>query len=79
MILANGNLFVTDVTIRQGLKAIEIVKQKLGCAVLGVEFERDDEDVVDANKPIVSCMVHNVEGVHLYQVDVVDKTIKLYK
>ena len=78
MILPNGNLFVTDVTIRQGLKAIEIVKQKLNCAVLGVEFERD-KDLVDANKPIVSCMVHNVEGTHLYQVDVVDKTIKLYK
>jgi len=81
MILPSGNLFVTDVTLRNGLKAIELVKEKLNVVVLGVEFERDkpDSDIVDATKPIVSCMIHDVKGVHLYQVDLVDKTIELYK
>ena len=81
MILPSGNLFVTDVTLRNGIKAIEVVKEKLNCAVLGVEFEREtpDSDIVNCTKPIVSCMVHNVQGVHLYQVDVVEKTIELYK
>jgi len=81
MILPSGNLFVTDTTLRNGVKAIELVKQKLNCAVLGVEFEREaaDSDIVNCNKPIVSCLVHNVQGVHLYQIDLTEKTIELYK
>jgi len=81
MILPSENLFVTDTTLRNGAKAIDMVKEKLTCAVLGVEFEREapDSDIVNCNKPIVSCMIHNVKGVHLYQVDLVDKTIELYK
>ena len=81
MILPSGNLFVTDTTLRNGAKAIEIVREKLTCAILGVEFEREseDSDIVNCNKPIVSCMIHNVKGVHLYEVDIVDKTIELYK
>jgi len=81
MILPSGNLFMTSTTLRNGAKAIELVKEKLTCAVLGVEFEREaaDSDIVNCNKPIVSCMIHNVQGVHLYQVDLVEKTIELYK
>ena len=72
---------MTDTAVRNGAKAIELVKKKLTCAVLGVEFEMEssDSDIVNCNKPIVSCMVHNVKGVHLYEVDLIDKTIELYK
>ena len=83
MILPSGNLFMTDTTLQNGVKAIEIVREKLTCAILGVEFEREGDennvDIVNCNKPIVSCMIHNVKGVHLYEVDLVDKTIELYK
>ena len=79
MILANGNMFITDVALENGLEAIKIIKEKLACTVLGVEFEMDDSDTPICTRPIVSFLVPCVEGVHMYQVNVSDKTLKVYK
>lgn len=83
MILGNNNLFLADTTLEQGLKAINIIKDKFdGAIILGVEFECDPDEVgkIDSNKimsPIVSCLLHGIGGVHNYCVDVVDGTLEL--
>ena len=86
MILDNKNLFLADTTLEQGLKAINIIKDKFKDAgrpiILGVEFECDPNEAgrIDSEKvmtPIVSCLLHGVSGVHHYRVDVVEKTIEL--
>ena len=83
MICDNGNLFLSDTTLRVGLKAIDIIKDKFeGAIILGVEFECDRSEVghIDSNKvmsPIVSCLLHGVSGVHNYRVDTVDKLIEV--
>jgi len=80
MILANGNMFITDVAMENGLEAIKIVKEKLACTVLGVEFELGGTaDVPIVTRPIVSVLMHDIEGVHTYQVNVSEKTLKVYK
>jgi hypothetical protein len=79
MILANGNMFITDVAMENGLAAVKIVKEKLACTVLGVEFEVNDKDLLtNCTRPIVSVLMHDIEGVHTYQVNVSDKTLKVY-
>lgn len=86
MILENKNLFLADTTLEQGLKAINIIKDKFKdtsrAIILGVEFECDRKEAgrIDSDKimtPIVSCLLHGVSGVHNYRVDVVEKTIEL--
>lgn len=83
MILDNNNLFLADTTLEQGLKAVNIVKDKFdGAIILGVEFEcvHDEVGKIDSEKvmsPIVSCLLHGIRGVHNYRVDVVEKTLDL--
>ena len=79
-ILKNGNVFLSDIAMRNGLDAIEILKKRMdGVIILGVEFEIDDDNVANATRPIVSCLLHDITGVHNYQVNVEDKTITVYK
>ena len=80
-ILNNGNVFLSDIAMRNGLDAIEILKKRMdGVIILGVEFEIDDDNnVANATRPIVSCLLHDITGVHNYQVNVHDKTITVYK
>jgi L-aminopeptidase/D-esterase-like protein len=78
MILANGNMFITDVALENGLAAVEIVKEKLACTVLGVEFEMEGNTPI-CTRPIVSVLMHDIEGVHTYQVNLSEKTLKVYK
>ena len=70
------NLFITDVALEIGLKAIQAVKDKFtGVIILGVEFETKEDGKIDYKKPIhpqVSCLFHGVSGVHNYRVDVSD-------
>ena len=83
MILCNGNVFISDTTLEQGLKAINIIKDKFkGAIILGVEFECDPNEVGKINHdavttPIVSCLLHGVSGVHHYRVDILEKLIEL--
>jgi len=83
MILCNKNIFLADTTLEQGLKAINMIKDKFkGAIILGVEFDCDPNEVgrIDSEKvmtPIVSCLLHGVSGVHNYRVDIVEKTIEL--
>ena len=71
MILNNGNVYITEPAIEKGLQAIKVVKEKLNCIILGVEFETDDGKITPdtIEKPIVSCFLDNVVGVHMYRVD----------
>jgi anaerobic ribonucleoside-triphosphate reductase len=79
-ILKNGNVFLSDIAMKNGLIAIEILKKRMdGAIILGVEFEIDDDNVANATRPIVSCLLHDITGVHNYQVNVQDKTITVYK
>ena len=79
-ILKNGNVFLSDTAMKNGLIAIEILKKRMdGAIILGVEFEIDDDNVANATRPIVSCLLHDITGVHNYQVNVQDKTITVYK
>ena len=83
MILDNGSVFLSDTTLEQGLKAINIIKDTFkGVIIIGVQFECDPKQVgyIDSTKvltPIVSCLLHGVSGVHEYRVHVVDETIEL--
>ena len=82
MILDNGNVFINDTILENGLKAIKIVKDKMNAIIIGVEFECDPNEVgrIDSEKvmvPVVSCLVHGIEGMHHYRVDVVNKTIAI--
>ena len=79
-ILKNGNVFLSDIAMKNGLIAIEILKKRMdGAIILGVEFEIDDDNVANATRPIVSYLLHDITGVHNYQVNVQDKTITVYK
>lgn len=83
MICDNGNLFLADTTLEQGLKAINIIKEKFdGVIIVGVEFECLDIEAgrVDSKKvmtPIVACLLNGVSGMHHYRVDTVEKLIEL--
>lgn len=83
MILSNKNLFINDTALEHGLNAINIIKDKFkGAIILGVEFECDPNEAGKLNheavtKPIVSCLMHGVSGVHHYRVDVLEKLIEL--
>ena len=79
-ILKNGNVFLSDIAMRNGLDAIEILKKRMdGIIILGVEFEIYEDNIANATRPIVSCLLHDITGVHNYQVNVEDKTITIYK
>lgn len=86
MILNDGNIFLADTTLEQGLKAINMIKDKFkdcgGAIIVGVEFECDPNEAgrIDHDRvmaPIVSCLLHGVQGMHHYRVDIVEKTIEL--
>ena len=79
---STGNLFINDTMLENGLKAINILKDKMNVIIIGVEFECDPNEAgkADPDKtmtPIVSCLVHGISGMHHYRVDIVDKTIEL--
>jgi len=79
-ILKNGNVFLSDIAMRNGLDAIEILKKRIeGLIILGVEFEIEEDNVANATRPIVSCLLSNITGVHNYQVNIEDKTVTFYK
>lgn len=79
-ILPNGNLFLSDIAMKNGLEAIEILKKRItGVIILGVEFEIDESNVANATRPIVSCLLSNVGGVHIYQVNIELETVEKYK
>lgn len=83
MIMDNGNLFLADTALEQGMKAINIIKEKFdGVIIVGVEFECSDNEVgrIDSIKmmtPIVCCLLNGVSGMHHYRVDITDKLIEL--
>lgn len=81
MLLSNGNFYTSEAAMSAGMKACDIVREKLnGVAILGVEFECDPDKVgelINICSPVVSCLMHNIEGVHLYKVDTTSGTIKL--
>lgn len=84
MVLNNGNVYVHEVAMEKGLQAIKVVKQKLkGCMILGVEFETEEGKITpeNAEKPIVSCFLDNVIGIHMYRVDlsISNPTLELTK
>ena len=79
-ILPNGNVFLSDIAMKNGLEAIEIIKKRItGVIILGAEFEIDENNVANATRPIVSCLLHTVEGVHAYQVNIELETVTKYK
>lgn len=60
MKLANGNTFMTDIAMKSGLEAIQILKDqvKTGLIILGVEFEAcEDGHITNVCTPIVSTLV----------------------
>ena len=82
MILDNKNIFINDTALEHGMRAINIIKEKLKVIIVGVEFECDSNEAGRINsdkvmKPIVSCLLHDVQGLHHYRVDTLEKTIEL--
>ena len=80
MKLKNGNIFFTDQALESALLAQKILKDTLGKIItLGVEYEQEDNHFKDPFKPIVSCLLDKVQGVHTFEVDVMLKTVKKYE
>lgn len=75
----NGNFFVSDVAITVAAEAIGIVKENLGHSdiIIGVEWEIDDDQMIEATNPLVSTLARGGDaGVRVWKVDRYAGTVK---